>query len=77
MALISQWNNKSDDFIVDLLYEMGLSLNYKFDKVHLKRKFYRPKGHVDFENENNEIRKAILEVLRGENSIPIKVAENK
>ena len=74
-TLIKQWSDKSEDLLIDLLYEMAISLNYKFDKVHLKRKVYMPKGHVDFENENVEMRKAILGILRGNNSIPIKVIE--
>jgi len=74
-TLVSQWSNKSEDLLVDLLYEMAISLKYKFDKVHLKRKVYMPKGHVDFENENLEMRKAILGILRGKDSIPIRVIE--
>jgi len=64
---------KSENLFVDLLAEMAKSLNYNFDKVHLKRAFYLPKGHVDYMGEQEFIRHTLVDVLSGKASIPIKV----
>ena len=64
---------KSSDLLVDLLYEMARSLNYNFDKVHLKRGAYIPKGHADYILDQEFIRRAFVGVLLGQVPIPIKV----
>lgn len=64
---------KSNDLLVDLLYEMGQSLNYIFDKVHLKRGAYIPKGHADYILDQEFIRRSLVGVLLGHIPIPIKV----
>lgn len=58
--------------LIDLLYEMAKSLGYDFDKVHLKRSIYIPKGHTEFEFEQETIRKALLKIMTGQNSLPVK-----
>ncbi len=64
---------KSQDLLADLLYEMAKSLNYTFDKVHLKRGAYIPKGHVDYILDQEFIRRAFVGVLLGQVPIPIRV----
>ena len=64
---------KSNDLFIDLLYEMAKSLDYTFDKVHLKRNVYSPKGQVDSMMDQEFMRHAFVEVLSGARSIPIKV----
>jgi len=64
---------KSADLLTDLLYEMAKSLNYTFDKVHLKRGAYIPKGHADYIMDQEFIRRAFVGVLLGQVPIPIKV----
>src|SRR5262249_40760978 len=39
------WGEKMDELLIDLLYEMGNSLKYHFDKTHIKRAAYFPQGH--------------------------------
>lgn len=63
------WNDKSEEFLANLLFEMGLSLGYSFDKVTIKRNVYAPTGHVKADNENQLIRSLLIKVLSGENSI--------
>jgi len=66
---------KSNDLFIDLLYEMAKSLDYTFDKVHLKRNVYSPKGQVDSMMDQEFMRHAFVEVLSGARSIPIKVVK--
>lgn len=51
---LKTWSEKSRDCLVDdLLHKMSNALNYKVDKVHLKKGAYTPKGHSDTEFEQS------------------------
>ncbi len=69
--------DKSSELLTDLLYEMAKSLNYDFDKVHLKRGAYIPQGHADFELEQNFIRRSLVQLFLGQKSLPINIVEHK
>lgn len=68
--------DKSNELLTGLLYEMAKSLNYDFDKVHLKRGAYIPKGQAELELEQTVIRRGLVELLLGKKSIPVKITEN-
>jgi hypothetical protein len=72
-ALGKMWIEKCNDLLSDLLYEMGLSLGFEFDKVHIKKAGYIPKGYADNENEQNYIRRSLIEVLDGNRPIPLNI----
>lgn len=74
---LSACTDKSKDLLTELLYEMACSLGYNYDKIHLKRDTYYPKGHGDFEAENYQMRQAFLKILAGETSFPIRVMDVK
>ena len=65
------WANKNQDLLTDLLYEMGHSLGFNFDKVLIKRNVYSPVGHAKIEYEQEQIRNSMLEILSGNKSFPI------
>lgn len=65
------WAKKNEDLLADLLYEMGQSLGFKFDKVLIKRNVYSPVGHVKMELEQEQIRNSMLEILSGDKGFPI------
>jgi len=67
---------KAKELLADLLSEMAKSLNYSFDKAHLKR-LYTPKGHTDFLVDQEVIRRCLVGVLLGQSSIPIKIINPK
>lgn len=67
---------KSKELLSDLLYEMAKSLNYEFDKVHLKRGAYIPKGHADVILDQEIIRRSLVNVLLGRNPIPVKIIDS-
>ncbi|HLA37226.1 MAG TPA: DUF6680 family protein [Candidatus Brocadiales bacterium] len=58
---------KSNELLTDLLYEMAKALNYDFNKVHLRRGAYIPKGHADIEFEQNFILRSLTELFSGKN----------
>lgn len=66
-------SEKSKELLTDLLYEMAQSLDYSFNKVHLKRGAYIPKGHADIITDQEFIRKSLIGVFLGQVPIPIKV----
>jgi hypothetical protein len=70
-ALFTRWLEKLSDVINDLLFEMGKSLGYHFDKITLKRNAYYPRLWGEMELEQHAIRKKFLEVLDGKRRLPI------
>lgn len=67
------WGEKRNDQLSDLLYEMGESLGFEFDKVHIKKAGYFPKAYADQENEQNYIRGQLVDVFLGKKAIPMAV----
>jgi hypothetical protein len=72
-AMAKVWIEKKNDLLSDLLYEMGTSLGFNFDKVHIKKAGYIPKAYADQEEEQNFIRRSLVEVFLEEKAIPLKI----
>jgi len=75
-AQVDRWNEKLGDLVNELLFEMGKSLGYHFDKVTLKRNAYYPRGWGEIELEQHAIRKKFLEVLDGKRRLPVATFED-
>ncbi len=67
------WVEKKNDLLSDLLYEMGVSLGFDFDKVHIKKAGYIPKAYSDQEDEQNFIRKCFVEMFLEQRAIPLNI----
>jgi hypothetical protein len=67
------WTEKRNDLLTDLLYEMGTSLGFSFDKVHIKKAGYIPKAYEEQQTEEKIIRRAFVEVFLGTRSIPLNI----
>ncbi len=71
------WVSKRIDLFIELLYTMGQSLNYDFDKTHIKNSSYSPIAHGTFNDEQQVkddlklIRENALKMLTGE--IPVQM----
>src|SRR5882672_6793173 len=70
-AQLNRWTEKLGDVVNDLLFEMGSSLGYHFDKVTLKRNAYAPRLWGEVELEGHAVRKKFLELLEGKRKIPV------
>lgn len=68
---LNLWVNNNKELLANLLFEMGNSLNYKFDKALIKRHIYSPQGHAVAELEQEQIRKRIIDVLNGKSPLQI------
>lgn len=60
-----------DELFVNLLFAMGRSLGYQFDRVQLKKSWYSPNAHVQYEARMENLVTAATGVLEGRS--PIKV----
>jgi hypothetical protein len=65
------WTSRKEDMLVELLYKMSIRLDYRFDRVHIKRGHYYPKGYVDIETEQRIIRQGLVNVFENNNPLPV------
>lgn len=73
---LSACSEKSNELLVGLLYVIAKELKYDFDKVHLQRNVYIPRGHAEVEYEQFIIRKRLLDLVSGETALPIKIVKS-
>ena len=69
---IAAWENDRAKLMVDLLYEMSISLGLSYDKSDIQKGVYYPKGYADTEQQQLELRKLLLQLLRGERQLPMR-----
>lgn len=65
------WHARREDLFVELLHAMGTAVNYEFDKTHIRRSAYFPRGHGELERDQQAIRRAVVDLLEGRRSLPI------
>ena len=69
-----RWLDQVTEHANTLLYVMGESLGYHFDKVTLKRNVYYPTNWNTVETENTRLRQAAVRVFEGEKPLKIELA---
>ncbi|WP_411824621.1 DUF6680 family protein [Leptospira sp. 'Mane'] len=74
-ARIDEWERVRQDKFVDLLYVMSEALNFKYEKLLIKRQIYIPQGHILANEEFEELKEKILELLDGKRSLNIKTKQ--
>lgn len=65
------WAEKRVTLLVDLLYAMGQSLGYDFNKTQIKNGTYAPTAHGRIEEEQEKLRNLLLEVLESKRALPM------
>ncbi len=68
---IPEWNTRIVDLFIDLLHDMAVCLGYDFDKTHIRNSWYAPEAHGEIEQQWNEIRGALADILVGKRFFPI------
>lgn len=68
-----RWKEKTDELLVELLHVMSKALGYTFDKTHIKRTGYTPVRYSDVEFEQDFIRRSLVKLFLGDNSLPIEI----
>ena len=70
-----QWNDKSLDLRNKLLFKMALAMGYRdFNETSIKKSIYVPEAYDRDYNWNLFIRAGLLEILRGEKALPVKIS---
>lgn len=72
---LNSWSKANQDLLSNLLFEMGKSLRFDFDKVLIKRNIYFPIAHGTIDQENQLIRKGLIEVLHGDRAFPMEIIQ--
>lgn len=67
------WGERRVDLLAKLLIEMGKSLGYTFDEVHVKRGIYAPEAHAQYETEEQLIRNGLVRLLHGRSHLKMDV----
>ncbi|MCX5805632.1 MAG: hypothetical protein NT010_06120 [Proteobacteria bacterium] len=67
----TNWTSKKEDLLAELLHKMSIRMGYNFDKVHIKRGHYYPKGYVDIETEQRIIRQGLANIFQNKAFFPI------
>ena len=65
------WDEKAVDLFVDLLYHLAVHLGYDFDRTHLRRNAYFPRGFGETEMDQLAIRTGVRELLEGKRALPV------
>jgi hypothetical protein len=71
------FDRRSQDLTITLLSVMGTTLGFNFNETYLKRHSYYPIGHDSIERESHELRRLLLNLLRGNAKLPIAVFEER
>jgi hypothetical protein len=59
------------DVFNEMMFEIGKSLGFNFDKRDLAKYSYTPQHWVDIEAEQNAVRQLALELLQGKRGLPV------
>lgn len=70
---VAQWAAKGDELFTNILHAISTDIGYSFDRVQLKRGAYSPNAHVEIEEEQNELRKALLSLVTGNHALKMSV----
>jgi hypothetical protein len=69
---IPEWQTRQFDLFVDLPHDMAICLGYNdFDKTHIKNSWYAPEAHGTIEQQWNDIRAALADILTGKRYLPV------
>ena len=71
------WGARRADLLVDLLYEMSLALGYGHEKAAIKAGSYYPQGYGSMEEEQQALRKGLLAVIYGGQSINMNITTSE
>jgi hypothetical protein len=69
------WLDASARHLIDLLYEMSCCLGYGFNKQDIKAGSYYPSYLQEVDQENNDLRKALLATYSGKTALKVENVE--
>jgi hypothetical protein len=70
------WRAQSPELLSDLLLQMAICLGYTdFNKARIKAEAYVPRYFGEIESEQNELRKAAIQVFKGNQPLSVRPAQ--
>lgn len=67
------WAARGDDLFIGLLFALAVDVGYRFDRVRLKKGAYSPVAHGTLEQEQQQIRKLMIDTLSGNQPLKMQV----
>lgn len=67
------WGKLRVDLYSDMLATMAKRLDYGFDPLQVKNEIYAPRGHFEIETDQETIRRGVVELMKGERTLPLEV----
>ena len=64
-SAVIHWHDKSNDLLIELLFEMSKALKFDSDKVSLKNAVYFPRAHGELETDQFLLRKLMIDFMAG------------
>lgn len=68
---IEVWAQRGNDLFIELLSQMAIAVNYKFEKTHIRKSVYSPVAHGNLEQDNDIIRKGLVDMFSKKFAIPV------
>lgn len=68
-----RWNEKTPEFLTELLYVMSHAVGYEFDRIYIKRTAYTPIRYADIELEQDFIRRSLIQLFVGKKAFPVEL----
>ena len=70
-----RWVARLNDLATNMLYAMGESLGFHFDRVTLQKNAYTPQAWGDLEAEMTKLRKAAINVFEGRSKLKVETSD--
>ena len=67
------WHMRGNDLFSNLLQEIAVNLNYRFDKTHITNEIYFPEGHNAMERDQETIRRGLADLFSGSHRLPVDI----
>ena len=65
------WNQRKQDLLADLLYQMSGALGYDFDKATILAGAYYPQAHLDVELQQKELLRGLADLVSAKSALNV------
>lgn len=69
------WSTRGDELFTNILSAMAVDVGYTFDRVQLKKGAYSPLAHGELEQQQEVMRRLMIDLLGGDRSLKMQVTD--
>jgi Family of unknown function (DUF6680) len=69
------WEERRVDSLTELLYQMSVTLGQPYDKVILKRHWYRPSLHWQIDDMDMALREGFFKIIKGQEAFRVRLVD--